>query len=92
MIYINAERLKEYLEFVIREEEKIELQKKFDELFDSINNLSREPQNEGHQNAFSEKYAALRSGVQKFESHLSPAQASFVTEIGGDKFFFNPNS
>jgi hypothetical protein len=84
---MNASRLREVVDLLLKIEEDSQLQSKLSQSINLLNNIIQQPQSENFQTQFASLLDNLHTTSQKILGSLQPVQLSLIDELGGSKFF-----
>lgn len=84
---MNASRLRELADLLIKREQQYKVQSLLNEVNTSLSNLAGNPQDANIQTKFSDAAAKLRNAMDQMIASFQPAQIRQLEEIGGDRFF-----
>ncbi len=86
---MNASRLLEIINLLIKEEAKSDIQGKLNDLNTHLANLVSQPADPTHQKALSSSIKKLEQTIQNTVDYLQPAQIKLLEEIGADEYFIS---
>ena len=84
---MNASRLREIADLLLKREEEFKIQQLLQDLNSHISTLAGAPQDAGNQTNFAGALEKLRSAMNGMMSSFPPAQVKLLQEIGADRFF-----
>lgn len=85
---MNAERLRNLVEWLLDEESRLSIQDKLNQVVSSLENLGSNPQEQSYQTALASNMAALSKAVTRdFYEQLTPAVREHFIDIGAWRYF-----
>lgn len=84
---MNSSRLRFFVQFLLKEEERLALQNKLNEFHTALQNLVNAPQDPNHQTQVAQSLTNIDAAFSKLVGSLTPAQLSAIGELGATNFF-----
>jgi hypothetical protein len=84
---MNASRLREIVDLLLKWEAKCAVQTRLKELNQHLESLASSPQDTNLQTKYAEAFTKLQSAVQQLAASLTPTEIRELAEIGGTPYF-----